>query len=540
MITGRNANENLQSADYIIVGAGSAGCVLANRLTENGKYSVILLEAGGSDWGPFIQMPAALSYPMNMKRYNWGYYSEPEARLNHRRLAAPRGKVLGGSSSINGMIFVRGHASDFDHWAHLGARGWSYEDVLPFFKRMEAFASQTSPWRGNHGPLHIQKAAAKNPLFDTFVQAGIQAGHPKTEDYNGEHQEGMCYFQQTIYKGRRWSTANAYLTPAKSRKNLKIIHGECHKIRFEGKRAIGIQATHGGRLLQYTAHREVLLCASAFNSPAILMRSGIGPVDQLKLAGIMPVAVRSGVGQNLQDHLEVYIQYRCKQPVSLNSRMNLISKGMIGLQWLLNRTGLGASNHFEAGAFLRLPHADYPDVQLHFLPAAVRYDGQKPATGHGFQVHVGPMRSKSRGKIELNPQRVNGPPRIRFNYMSHEDDWHEFRSAITMVREILSQSAMDPFRGEEISPGPGITDDAGIDEFIANHAESAYHPCGTCKIGSPNDANSVVDPECRVIGVSNLRVVDSSVFPQITNGNINAPTIMVAEKISNNILASNL
>jgi choline dehydrogenase len=527
-------------ADYVIVGAGSAGCAIAYRLAQAGR-SVIVIEHGGSDIGPFIQMPAALSYPMNMKRYDWGYMTEPEPGLGGRRLVAPRGKVVGGSSSINGMVYVRGHARDFDHWAEAGAQGWGYADVLPYFKRMEHWHDGghggDSAWRGTDGPLHITRGPRRNPLYHAFVEAGRQAGYPVTEDYNGRQQEGFGAFEQTVWKGRRWSAANAYLRPALQSDNCTIVRGLASRIVIEAGRATGVELIRGGKPETIAARAEVIVAASAFNSPKLLMLSGIGPAAHLAQHGIAPVADRPGVGQNLQDHLEVYFQLASKQPITLYKHWNLISKAVIGAQWLFTKTGLGASNNFESCGFIRsAAGVDYPDIQYHFLPIAVRYDGQAAAEGHGFQAHTGPMRSPSRGAVRLASADPAAAPRIFFNYMSADRDWQDFRRCIRLTREIFAQPAMAPFVKHEIQPGAQVETDADIDAFIREHAESAYHPCGTCKMGSPSDPMAVVDPETRVIGVDGLRVADSSIFPRITNGNLNGPSIMVGEKAADHIL----
>ncbi|MCC0038119.1 MAG: choline dehydrogenase [Brucellaceae bacterium] len=524
-------------ADFVIVGSGSAGAALAYRLSEDGRHSVIVIEYGGTDIGPFIQMPAALSFPMNMSLYDWGFSSEPEPHLGNRRLATPRGKVIGGSSSINGMVYVRGHARDFDTWSEMGATGWSYADVLPYFKRMEHSHGGEAGWRGTDGPMHVRRGKRQNPLYAAFIEAGRQAGFETTEDYNGSKQEGFGAMEQTIHRGRRWSTANAYLRPALKRENVSLVNGFARKVVIENQRAVGVEIEAGKQIQVVKAKREVVLAASSINSPKLLMLSGIGPAAELARNGIAVVADRPGVGCNLQDHLELYIQQESIQPITLYSKLNMFSKALIGAEWLFFKTGLGATNHFEAAAFVRSkPGVDYPDIQYHFLPAAIRYDGKAAAESHGFQAHVGPMRSKSRGSVTLRSADPNDKPVIHFNYMSHPDDWSDFRHCIRLTREIFSQPAFDPFRGREISPGPDVQTDDELDAFIAEHAESAYHPCGTCRIGRADDPMAVVDPECRVIGVDGLRVADSSIFPQVTNGNLNAPSIMVGEKAADMIL----
>ncbi|WP_106744842.1 choline dehydrogenase [Yoonia maritima] len=530
-------------ADYVIVGAGSAGCAMAYRLAEAGKH-VLIIEHGGSDRGPFIQMPAALSYPMNMKMYDWGLKTEPEPHLGGRSLVTPRGKVIGGSSSINGMIYVRGHARDFDHWAESGAHGWSYADVLPYFKRMEHWHDGghggDPAWRGNDGPLHVTRGPRKNPLTRAFVKAGEEAGYPVTGDYNGQQQEGFGPFDATIYKGYRWSAANAYLRPALKRANCNITRAFARRIVIENGKAVGVEVSRGNKIEVIKANVEVIVAASSLNSPKLLMLSGIGPAEHLAEHGIDVVADRPGVGQNLQDHLELYIQQAATKPVTLFSYWNLRGKAKIGLEWLLWKTGLGSSNQFESAGFIRSDKGvDYPDIQYHFLPIAVSYDGKVAPEGHGFQAHVGPMRSKSRGQVTLRSSDPNDNPKIEFNYMSEPSDWEDFRKCIRLTREIFGQAAFDEYRGHEIQPGEAAQSDEELDNFIREHAESAYHPCGTCKMGAVDDPMAVVDPEARVIGVEGLRLADSSIFPRITNGNLNAPSIMVGEKVSDHILQRN-
>lgn len=524
-------------ADYVIVGAGSAGCAMAYRLGEAGR-SVIVIEHGGSDAGPFIQMPGALSYPMNMPLYDWGFRSEPEPHLGGRMLATPRGKVIGGSSSINGMVFVRGHARDFDHWAESGATGWSYADVLPYFRRMETWhGGEPGEFRGTSGPLHVSRGPRTNPLFHAFVEAGRQAGYEVTADYNGQKQEGFGPMEATIYKGRRWSAANAYLRPALKRANVTLTRAFARRVVIEEGRATGVEVDRGGTIEVIRARSEVILAASSINTPKILMLSGIGAASHLAEHGIAVVADRPGVGANLQDHLEVYMQFASRQPITLYKYWNLLGKAWVGAQWLLTGGGIGASNQFESCAFIRSDKGvDYPDIQYHFLPIAVRYDGKAAAEGHGFQAHVGPMRSKSRGAITLKSADPKVAPRIFFNYMSDPDDWNDFRKCVRLTREIFGQEAFAPFVKHEIQPGAAVATDEQIDAFIRDHAESAYHPCGTARMGRRDDPMAVVDPACRVIGVEGLRVADSSIFPRITNGNLNGPSIMVGEKASDHIL----
>ena len=527
-------------ADFVIVGAGSAGCAMADRLSAAGR-SVVVIEYGGSDAGPFIQMPGALSYPMNMARYDWGYRTEPEPHLGGRRLACPRGKVIGGSSSINGMVYVRGHAHDYDHWAEQGATGWAFADVLPYFKRMECWDDGghggDPAWRGSDGPLHVSRGRRDNPLVRAFVEAGRQAGYETTDDYNGEKQEGFGPMEMTVHRGRRWSAANAYLKPALARETCTLLRGLARRVVIENGRATGVEIARGGRVEVIRARREVVRAASAINSPKLLMLSGIGPAAHLREHGIEIVADRPGVGRNLQDHLELYVQMAAREPVSLYRYWNLLGKAYVGARWLLTRTGPGASNQFESAAFIRsAAGVAYPDIQFHFLPIAVRYDGKAAAEGHGFQAHVGPMRSASRGDVTLRAPDPAAAPRIRFNYMSHASDWADFRTCIRLTREIFAQDAMAPFVRHEIAPGAEAQSDAALDAFIRDHVESAYHPCGTCRMGRATDPDAVVDPECRVIGVEGLRVADSSVFPRIPNGNLNGPSIMVGEKASDHLL----
>jgi len=527
-------------ADYVIVGSGSAGSAVAYRLSEAG-HSVAVIEYGGSDWGPFIQMPAALSYPMNMARYDWGFRTEPEPHLGGRSLATPRGKVLGGSSSINGMVYVRGHPSDFDHWAEAGAAGWSFADVLPYFIRMEHWHGGASDWRGAAGPLHVTRGPRRNPLYHSFVEAGAQAGFELTYDYNGQKQEGFGPMEQTVWRGRRWSAANAYLRPAIARGNVAIVSGLATRVVIADGRATGVEVLRPSGTETIHATREVVLSASSINTPKLLMLSGIGPAPHLAEHGIPVLADRPGVGANLQDHLELYIQVRSLKPVTLYSHYNYLGMARIGAQWLLAKAGLGTSNQFESAAFVRsAAGVDYPDIQYHFLPLAVRYDGKSAVKGHGFQAHVGPMRSPSRGSVRLRSADPTVPPAIRFNYMSTEADWSDFRRCIRLTREIFAQPAFRPYAGGEIQPGPDVQSDDELDGFVRDHAESAYHPCGTARLGAASDPLAVVDPDCRVIGADALRVADSSVFPRVTNGNLNAPSIMTGEKAADHILGRRL
>ncbi len=528
--------------DYIIVGAGSAGCILANRLTESGEHRVLLLEKGGSDKHIFIRMPTALSYPMNMDRFTWQFHSQPEPGIDNRVLHCPRGKVLGGSSSINGMVYVRGHADDFNQWEKLGAQGWSYEDCLPYFKKSESWEGGEDVYRGGQGPVgtcngnHMQL----NPLYQAFINAGFQAGYPITEDYNGFQQEGFGPMHMTVKNGVRANTSSAHLRHALKRPNLTLITGvHSRRVLLDGHTATGIEYQHKGQIRQARAAKEVILSAGSIGSPQLLQLSGIGPKKVLEAAGVEPHHELPGVGENLQDHLEVYFQIKCKQAVTLNSKLGLLSKGLIGARWLLFKTGLGATNHFESCAFIRSRAGlKAPDIQYHFLPAAMRYDGQAAVKGHGYQVHVGPNKPESRGSVSINSDNPEDPPDIVFNYISTEQDKEDWRACIRLSREILAQEAMQEFDNGEIQPGESITSDEEIDAWVRQNVESAYHPSCTCKMGADDDAMAVLDNQCRVRGIQSLRVVDSSIFPSITNGNLNAPTMMVAEKAADMILGN--
>ncbi|WP_041419786.1 choline dehydrogenase [Shewanella violacea] len=525
--------------DYIVVGAGSAGCVLANRLSENPANKVLLLETGGSDRSIFIQMPTALSIPMNSAKYAWQFETEAEPHLDNRRMHCPRGKVLGGSSSINGMVYVRGHARDFDEWQLSGAKDWDYAHCLPYFQKAETWAFGADEYRGDAGPLAVNNGnQMKNPLYQAFVDAGVDAGYLATADYNGAQQEGFGPMHMTIKNGVRWSTANAYLRPAMKRSNLTVItHALVHKVLFEGKKAIGVRFERKGKITDIQCNKEVVLSAGSIGSPHILQLSGIGKADTLAKANIDLVHELPGVGENLQDHLEFYFQFKCLKPISLNGKLDPLNKLYIGTRWILNKSGLGATNHFESCGFIRSKAGlEWPDLQYHFLPAAMRYDGKEAFAGHGFQVHIGHNKPKSRGAVKVVSNDPHAAPSIQFNYLSHQDDIEGFRACVRLTREIINQPGLDEYRGEEIQPGIGVQTDTEIDAFVRSSVESAYHPSCSCKMGE--DDMAVVDSETRVHGVQGLRVVDSSIFPTIPNGNLNSPTIMVAERAADLILGN--
>jgi len=533
-----SSQASAQDFDYIIIGSGSAGAVLADRLSADGKNTVLVLEYGGSDRSVLIQMPAALSMPMNMPKYNWGFETEPEPGLGGRRLVCPRGKVIGGSSSVNGMVYVRGNPHDFDRWEEEGAHGWAYRDVLPYFQRAEGRQDGGDEYRGASGQLATSYGPVENPLYKVFVDAAQQAGYPATSDINGAQQEGFGRMDMTVKNGVRWSTANAYLKPALTRPNLSLItHALASQILFEGRRAVGVRYEREGTQHVARARREVIVSSGPINSPKLLKLSGIGAASELAELGIEVVADRPGVGENLQDHLEFYFQVACTQPITLYSKTGFIPRTLVGAQWLLTKSGLGATNHFETCGFIRSRAGiRYPDIQSHFIPLAVTYDGKGLASEHGFQAHVGPMRTKSRGFVRLKSRDPREHPRIQFNYLSHEDDMVEMRACVRLTREIFAQKAFDPYRGREIQPGADVTSDEQIDAFVRAHVESAYHPSCSCKMGRADDPMAVVTPDTKVIGVEGLRVVDSSIMPSVTTGNLNAPTIMIGEKAADIIL----
>ncbi|MGD0557697.1 MAG: choline dehydrogenase [Streptosporangiaceae bacterium] len=533
--------------DYLIVGGGSAGSALANRLSADRTTRVLVLEAGRTDslWDPFIHMPAALTFPIGSRFYDWRYESEPEPHLNNRRIYHARGKVLGGSSSINGMIFQRGNPLDYERWAaDPGMQDWDYAHCLPYFKKMEtclaAPGTRSEEFRGTSGPLVLERGPATSPLFQAFFEAVQQAGYQLTDDVNGYRQEGFAPFDRNIHRGRRLSAARAYLHPVMDRPNLKVItRAFVTKIRFDGTRASGAEFTHDGQRRTVTAG-EVILCGGAINSPQLLQLSGVGNADELNKLGVTPVADLKGVGENLQDHLEVYVQYGCKQPVSVAPYLKWRNRPMVGAKWLLGRTGPGATNHFEGGGFARSnDEVGYPNLMFHFLPIAVRYDGSAPAEEHGYQVHIGPMYSDSRGTVKLMSADPRIKPALRFNYLSSPTDRREWTEAIAVARDILTQHAFDEFSTGELSPGPTVKTDEEVLDWVRRDAETALHPSCTCKMGPASDPLAVTDPATmRVHGLDRLRIVDASVMPYVTNGNIYAPVMMTAEKAADLILGN--
>ena len=531
---------NARAYDFIVVGGGSAGSILANRLSADPDNRVLVLEAGGMDHRlDFrIHMPAALTYPLAGKTYNWGYESEPEPFMNNRRIYQPRGRVLGGSSCINGMIYIRGNPLDFEKWARCpGLSEWGYDRCLPYFKKVEYSLRPSDGFRSQQGPLYLTTPRCDNPLFEAFFASVQEAGYPLTDDVNGYRQEGFGRFDATIYRGRRWNAARAYVHPVKSRSNLTIhTRALARRILMDGHRAVGVEYSRRGRTVQAFA-KEVICCGGAINSPQLLQLSGLGPAPVLEKAGVRVIESLAGVGENLQDHLEVYIQWACKESVSLFPSLSWHRKPSIGFDWLFRRRGVGASNHFEAGGFIRgNDKVDYPNLQFHFLPLAIRYDGTSPNRGHGFQLHVGPMNTDVRGHVQIKSSDPTRPPSILFNYLSTEQERREWVEAIRCARKLINTKAFESLRGAELAPGMHVYTDDEILDFVAREGESAYHPSCTCKMGTGADA--VVDSQLRVHGISGLRVVDASVMPYITNGNIYAPVLMIAEKAADLILGN--
>ena len=529
-----------ESYDFVIVGGGSAGCALANRLSADPSNRVLVLEAGRRDWKAdvVIHMPAALSMGIGNRFYDWMYESEPEPQMGGRRVYHARGKVLGGSSSINGMIFQRGNPMDYDRWAATpGCEAWDWAHCLPYFKRMETCIAGADDWRGGDGPLKLERGPATSPLFRAFLEAVEEAGHPRTVDVNGYRQEGFNAFDRNVYRGRRQSAARAYLHPVLHRKNLNLItKAHATRLVMDGTRVTGVEYQRRGQR-HVAAAAEVVLCGGAINTPQLLQLSGIGPAAVLHDAGVSPVVDLPGVGENLQDHLEVYVQYACTQPVSMAPYLARWRRPWIGLQWLF-RQGPGASNHFEAGGFLRSNNeVRWPNLMFHFLPVAVRYDGSVPAAGHGYQFHIGPMFSNSRGWVRIQSDDPFQKPKLLFNYLSTQEDRQEWTEAIAVARNIMNQPACAPFNGGEVSPGPDVQGDVAVLDWVRKDAETALHPSCTARMGT--DAMGVVDPSTmRVHGTQGLRVVDASVMPTLTNGNIYAPVMMTAEKAADLILGN--
>ena len=535
--------------DFIIVGAGSAGCALAYRLSEDRETKVLLLEAGGSDNSIFIQMPAAFFMNLQRKAVNWNYETEPEPHLDGRVVACPRGKVLGGSSSLNGMAYVRGHALDFERWAGNSLPSWSYAHILPYYKRMETFSGGGDDYRGDAGPLNVTAPSTQGPLWEAFLEACSQAGYARSGDTNGFQQEGFGTMEQSVHQGRRWNTANAYLKPARSRSNLTV-RTRCFttKILMEAERAVGVEVVTPGGVEKIHAEREVILSGGTVNSPQLLMLSGIGPADHLTEHGIDVVLDLPGVGQNMQDHYDVAVQQRCTQPVTIGPALRPLPMMGIGLKWLLNKTGYGATNHFHAGGYIRSrPELEQPDVQMSLVPMAVSMSaatghgrkiiglkGGSLAAEHGFQIQIMPLQTYSRGRLRLRSANPSDAPSLLFNYMKEDEDRLMLRNGIRAARHIFSQKAFDPYRGEELGPGASIQTDEALDDYCRANGKPTHHPCATCMMGE-NDPMAVVDEQARVHGLTGLRVIDASIMPFVLSCNINAPTIMLAEKLSDSL-----
>jgi choline dehydrogenase len=538
VVGGVEGSVSMKRYDYVIVGGGSAGCVLANRLSADASTNVLVLEAGRPDypWDVYIHMPAALSFPIGNRFYDWRYESEPEPFMGGRRIYHARGKVLGGSSSINGMIFQRGNPLDYERWAADPGMGeWDYAHCLPYFKRMETCLAGSDPYRGNEGPLVLERGAADSPLFDAFFAAVQQAGYPLTDDVNGYRQEGFAAFDRNIHRGRRLSAARAYLHPVMGRQNLDVVcRAHVTRVLFDGRRAVGVEYLKRRRVERVDAG-EVICCGGSINSPQLLQLSGVGAADELRRLDIDVIEDVSGVGENLQDHLEVYIQHACTRPVSVYPALKWRNRPWIGFRWLFFRQGPGATNHFEAGGFIRSnDDVAYPNTMFHFLPIAIRYDGSAPGGGHGYQVHVGPMYSDARGTVKITSRDPTVHPALRFNYLSTEQDRREWVEVVRCARSILGQPAFAALDGGELSPGPAVESDAEIRDWVARDAETALHPSCTCKMGT--DPMAVISPETFAVhGVDGLRVVDASAMPYLTNGNIYAPVMMLAERAADAI-----